>query len=254
VAPPVLDAAHQPERARGETRPAPGTGLVEGVPEVRLGVGEVARQPERLAEWAKAQGAGTVAIDALKDVAARLSEDETGSGITRAWNHVLAEGIEIVANHHQRKATGENRKPNTLDDVYGSAWITAGAGSVVLLWGKAGDPVVELSQLKHAAGEVGPFKVAIDFTTGGLRVDEGTDPLAVVRAAPNGLTAQEAARILYGSEERSDVEKARRQMNRLERRRLVRRRPGQPVLGQGARQSPDRYVATAPRGLVEGPA
>jgi replicative DNA helicase len=204
----------------------------EGPPEFDL-----AREPERLAKWAKSLEAGTVVLEALKDVTNKLREDETGLGITRAFNYVLAEGIEIAASHHQRKATGENRKPNTLDDVYGSAWITAGAGSVILLWGKAGDPVVELSQLKLASGEVGPFRVAMDFDTGGLQVDEGTDPLAVLRAAKQGLTAREASGLLYGSDKPAEIEKARRQLQRLESRGLAHREEGDTIGSQGAVRS-----------------
>jgi replicative DNA helicase len=204
----------------------------EGPPEF-----DIARQPERLAEWAKSLGVGTVALDSLKDVAARLSEDESGSGITRAWNYLLAEGIEVASNHHQRKATGDNPKPKTLSDVYGSAWITAGAGSVLLLWGKAGDPVVELSQLKLASGEVGPFRVAIDFDTGDLQVDEGTDSLAVLRAAKQGLSAREASGLLYGSDKPAEIEKARRQLARLESHGLAHRKDGDAVGSRGAVRS-----------------
>ena len=60
---------------------------------------------------------------------------------------LVASEIEVVVSHHQRKATGYNKKPTTLADVYGSTWLTAGAGSVVLLWGEAGDPIVELTHL-----------------------------------------------------------------------------------------------------------
>jgi replicative DNA helicase len=208
----------------------------EGPPEF-----DVARAPERLADWATSLGAGTVVIDALKDVTARLSEDETGSGIVRAWNHLVAAGVEVVAAHHQRKATGENRKPNTLDDVYGSAWITAGAGSVILLWGRAGDPIVELSQLKQASGEVGPAKVSIDFPTGELEVLEGTDPLSLLRQTPQGVSAQDAASVLYGSTERGAVVRARRQLDRLVDRGWAHRQEGQTLKGQGARKAPDRY-------------
>ena len=41
-------------------------------------------------------------------------------------------GINVEALAHTRKATGTNTHPNTIDDVYGSTWITAGAGSMIL--------------------------------------------------------------------------------------------------------------------------
>jgi hypothetical protein len=213
---------------------------------------DMARQPEALAEWATQLGVGTVAIDALKDVAARISEDETGSGIVRAQNFLLAEGIEVVANHHGRKASKENPKPNTLADVYGSVWITAGAGSVLLLWGQSGNPIVELSQLKQAAGEVGPFRVSIEFSTGSLRIHQGTDALAILRAAPQGLVAKDLARFVYESDDDSAVEKARRKLEGFTRNGLAFRKDGDPIPGRGARRSPARYFAAVPR-EVQGP-
>ena len=40
-------------------------------------------------------------------------------------------------------------KPKRLADVYGSRWLTAGMGSVLLLWGEPGDLVVEVRHLKQ---------------------------------------------------------------------------------------------------------
>ena len=68
--------------------------------------------------------------------------------------------------HHGRKANADNKKPNTLDDVYGSAWLTAGMGSVICLWGKPGDSLVELTHLKQPAEAVGPMMVLHDHATG----------------------------------------------------------------------------------------
>ena len=38
-------------------------------------------------------------------------------------------------------------------------WLTSGAGSVILLNGQPGDPIVSLHHIKEPAAEVGPFKV-----------------------------------------------------------------------------------------------
>ena len=83
---------------------------------------------------------GAVFADSLKDMASPLSSDEVGAALSRAIGGVIAHQIEFAACHHQRKATGENEKPRTLADVYGSTWITAGAGSVLLLWGDTRRP------------------------------------------------------------------------------------------------------------------
>jgi replicative DNA helicase len=114
-------------------------------------------EPQRLAQVAAVHNVGTVIIDSLKDVASPLSEDRVGSAVKLAMTSLTEAGIEVCALHHQRKGQAENKKPTKLDDVYGSAWITAGAGSVVLLHGKAGEPIVELLHLKQPADEVVPL-------------------------------------------------------------------------------------------------
>ncbi len=107
---------------------------------------------EFISQWSEVSD---VYIDALKDVAVKLTDDEVGSRVNAEIQEVIANGIELVADHHQRKASADNKKPRTLADAYGSVWLTAGCGSVLLLWGEAGDPIVELSHLKQPAGESG---------------------------------------------------------------------------------------------------
>ena len=48
--------------------------------------------------------------------------------------------------HHNRKAQAQNKKPNKLEDVYGSQYIVANATTVVGLWGRGGD--IEVNALK----------------------------------------------------------------------------------------------------------
>lgn len=99
-----------------------------------LPFGDLATNPEALAPWLEGLDVGTVILDSLKDVALGLSEDTPGAAVNQALQRVVAEGIEVVVLHHQRKASGDNKRPRTLADVYGSTWLTAGAGSVLLLW------------------------------------------------------------------------------------------------------------------------
>ncbi len=178
----------------------------------------VVKEPAQLAAWLSFHGVGTVVIDSLKDIAMPLSQDEVGSAVNLALQHVIALDIDVLALHHQRKASGENKKPTTLADVYGSAWITAGAGSVLLLWGQPGDPIVELSHLKQPALEVGPLAVIHDHLTGTSRLHEPVDLRAMVDAATNGgLTAADAARRLFAvtDPDRNQVERARRRLQAL---------------------------------------
>jgi replicative DNA helicase len=179
---------------------------------------DVLDEPTRLAGFARTHGAETLILDTLHAIAPDLARDETGSRLNLAFQSVVASGIELLVCHHQRKAQADNKKPTTLDDVYGSTFLTAGLGSVVLLWGKPGDPIVELRHLKQPAEEVGPFTVTIDHDTGQLAVTEATNLRDLLATTPEGLTAQTAATNLAGTSEPSpaDVEKARRKLNKLE--------------------------------------
>jgi hypothetical protein len=174
-------------------------------------------QPFELAKWAKTVNAGTVVIDSLSDLATPLSSDEVGAAVKTALTALTEEGIEVAALHHQRKSNSENRKPTRLDDVYGSRWITAGAGSVVLLWGEPGDPVVELSHLKQPADEVGPLELVHDHDAGRTTVLTRPDFQEVVcRATRGGITVREAAIEVYGPNPTKAQEvKARRRLQRL---------------------------------------
>lgn len=120
---------------------------------------------EALLQLVREHGYGTVVIDSFKDVVMRLSEESEAANANRALQLLVAHGVEVLVLHHQRKAQGE-RKPSKLDDVHGSGNLTRGFGSVALLWGEAGDPVVELHHLKPPAEIVGPLTVEHDHAAG----------------------------------------------------------------------------------------
>jgi energy-coupling factor transporter ATP-binding protein EcfA2/5S rRNA maturation endonuclease (ribonuclease M5) len=149
-------------------------------------------EPEKFAPFVAEFGVGTVCIDSLKDVAHDLSKDETGSRVNAALQETLAYGIEVAASHHQRKAQANNKKPTTLSDVYGSTWITAGVGSVLLLWGEAGDSIVEFLHLKQPAEEIGPLKVVHDHATGTTDLQPEFDVMISLRS-DRGMTREDGA-------------------------------------------------------------
>jgi energy-coupling factor transporter ATP-binding protein EcfA2 len=173
-------------------------------------------EPDKFAPFVAEFGVGTVCIDSLKDVAHDLSKDETGSRVNAALQETLAYGIEVAASHHQRKAQANNKKPTTLSDVYGSTWITAGVGSVLLLWGDPGDSIVELLHLKQPAEEIGPLKVAHDHATGTTDIQPEFDVLISLRS-DRGMTVKQAARKMFETDEptRNQIEKARRKLDGL---------------------------------------
>ena len=204
---------------------------------------DMGKMPDVLVETAQKVGAGSVFVDSLKDAVIKLSDDESAGNFNRGVQWAIADGIEVLGLHHQRKGQGGVR-PKTLEDVYGNTWITAGAGSVVLLWGAAGDPLVELVHLKQPAAEVGPLKVEHDHNTGRSSVYRGAvDPLVMLRNAPNGLTSVDVARAMTESDKPSDNvrKKAQRQLERLVRDDLARSVGGQKGGSQGS--EPVRYFA-----------
>jgi replicative DNA helicase len=176
---------------------------------------DLARHPEVLAYMANMAGAATVFVDSLKDAAIGLSDDEVGAGLNRAMQIALAEGIEVAALHHQRKGQNGTR-PKTLEDVYGSTWVVAGAGSVLLLWGTPGDALVELIHLKQPGGPVGPPQLEHDHATGRSSTVAGFDPLRYLRGQPDGATAEAFARARFNRQPSArDQANARSQLNRL---------------------------------------
>ena len=166
------------------------------------------RSPGELMNLVTLTGAGTVVIDSLKDAAVKLTDDEVAGNVNRAMQEVVAQGVDVLALHHQKKGQGGS-KPNTLEDVYGSTWLTAGMGSVVLLWGAAGDPLVELAHLKQPADVVGPLRVE-HHLDGTSTVYAGFDPVAFLRNRRDGATPIDAARAMF-EHEPSDTERKRAQ-------------------------------------------
>jgi replicative DNA helicase len=210
---------------------------------------DLVKSPQALANFGLEHDASHLFVDSLGFVATRLSDDETGSAIAQAIMYTTDAGIEFCAGYHPRKANADNKQPSSLADVYGSRWITTACGSVVSLWGAAGDPVVELRHLKQPAGEVGPFTVEIDPASGAITMAEGSDLLGRLRAASNGLTAKEAAPFLEGANEKAREVKARRRLDAYVKRGLAHRTDGAPI--RGAVREPDRYFAIASEGLQE---
>jgi replicative DNA helicase len=133
---------------------------------------DFARHPDTLLWMCKQTEADMAVLDSLKDLALKLSDDETGAVLHSALQRTLVEGVEVLGLHHQRKNAASGGKPKGLEDVYGSTWITAGAGSVILLWGEAGDPVVELSHLKGGRGGGTPARY---YASGHAESDHGGD-------------------------------------------------------------------------------
>jgi replicative DNA helicase len=191
----------------------------------------------KLANFVDDVGAGLVAIDSVKDLAPGLSKDEVGSGINQAWQEVIARGVELLALHHQRKDQQGTAKKHALSDVYGSEWLTAGLGSVLVLVGSPGGEVVELRQLKMPVDEVGPLHLLHDHATGTTRLTGDFPKLRDVLALhPQGLTVKALAEVC-----RLNEKVVQRQLASLEKQGLAERSEG----GHTARgRDPDLWRLT----------
>ncbi len=154
----------------------------------------LAANPALLAKMARYYGAGVVIVDSLKDAAVRLSEDAVGAQWNRARQHLLAQGCQLLELHHSTKRGPAGAPISTVADVYGSTWLTSGCGSIILLAGEPGDPIVKFRHVKQPAEEVGPYQLLHDQTAGHLAIDFQVDLIELVRSTGiEGLTAKDAA-------------------------------------------------------------
>ncbi|UGQ15386.1 AAA family ATPase [Yinghuangia sp. ASG 101] len=210
------------------------------------------KEPDLLADLAAAYRADTVIIDSLKDAVSTMVDDAAAVAFHNARMRALRGGVEVMELHHQRKTPAEAPRGGrpALDRVYGSTWITSGAGSVLFIQGEAGDPAVTIHQLKCVTGEIGPLPVVHDHDRGTTFVEDTYDPLTLLHKSPHGMTVRELACTLSGTPNpgRADVEKARRNLDRLVRTGLATKSPGAAGGVRGGQEA--RYQATAPLSAV----
>ena len=179
---------------------------------------DLAKNPEMMRDMMRDTGASIVIVDSLKDAAMGLSDDEVGAGYNRARQYVLADGRNIMDLHHMRKAI--EGKP-TINDIYGSTWLTSGCGSVVILTGAPNDPIVGMFHVKAPMDEYSPFKLEHDERAGQMSIWHGTDLVELLGAAGvNGLTAKQAACAMFDKDDKdkptqAECEKARRKLDKL---------------------------------------
>lgn len=176
--------------------------------------------PSALADWLVdtfGSDVGTVIVDSYKDLAPGLAEDAVGAALNSAMQEVLARGIEWLGLHHQRKATGGNSRPERLEDVYGSVWLTAGTGSVLGLFGQPGSPTVEGTHLKQPAATVGPLHIRHDHSGGASgTVDLDAELLALlVESGERGIEVDRVAVEFFRGTDKNAKARASRALHRL---------------------------------------
>lgn len=191
-----------------------------------------------------------VVVDSLKDAAVGLSEDRVGAGYNRARGRVIAEGINVLELHHLVKRGADGNAPKSLADIYGSAHIVNGAGSVVVLHGESGDPIVRLLHLKQPMSDVGPLTVM--HAPDGTSNTNGTahDVVEIVKEyGVTGATADDAAVLLFDTARPTAAhrEKARRRLDKAVDRGVLVRTDGT----RGADPQPTRWHLAARPGERE---
>lgn len=179
---------------------------------------DLAAYPALLAKMADHYDAGLIVVDSLKDAAVRLSEDAVGAQWNRARQHLLSQGRQLLELHHTVKRGPQGGPVTGVADIYGSTWLTSGAGSIVLLAGEPGDPIVSFRHVKQPAEEVGPYRVLHDQAAGTLTIDHAVNLVELVKASGvEGLTAKAAAVAITErpNPSRGEIEKARRKLDQL---------------------------------------
>ncbi|AFS13634.1 MULTISPECIES: bifunctional DNA primase/polymerase [Mycobacterium avium complex (MAC)] len=201
---------------------------------------DIAANPPRLAELAELAGASVVYLDSLKDAAVGLAEDAVGAGYNRARQLLLNRGVQLVELHHTTK------KPSGgVADVFGSVWLSSGTGSIIVLTGEPGDPIVGFRHVKQPAQEVGPLMLSHDEGTGTISILSSTDPVALAKeAGEEGITARAVAAVMFDkpNPSKAEIEKARRKLNKLTAEGSLKCIPGTTGGSKGGTQT--RWAAT----------
>lgn len=175
-----------------------------------------------------------VILDSLKDFVIGLSTDDVSAEYNRVRQALLLAGIEVLEIHHSKK--GGIR---SLDEVFGSTWLSSGCGSVIALDGTAGSRRTTLRHLKSPAAPIGTIKLTLDPVAGCFRRDQPNRDLyeLLENAGCRGLTVAQAS----GSSDRSVQERTRAALERLVRDGKAHRVSGSR--GGGLKRNPTRYFS-----------
>ena len=175
---------------------------------------DLAKNPILLAGMAEQYNAGIVFIDSLKDAAIGLSEDEVAAAYNRGRQYLLAAGRELCELHHTVK---RGQRTPTAADIYGSTWLTSGCGSIILLTGEPGDPIIGFRHVKQPGDEVGPWRLLHNQRVGKLTIEHNIYLPELADAAGGQLTAKHAAAAIYDTDDpsRAQIQKALRRLNAL---------------------------------------
>lgn len=115
-----------------------------------------------------------VIIDSLSELAGEdLKEAEARrvmKWFKRARKH---HNVAIIIIHHNRKASDSNKKPRTLDDLYGSFWFGKAPDTVIGLWREDEEKPIDVDSLKVRFGAKTRIQVNRDSETLTYTIVEG---------------------------------------------------------------------------------
>ncbi len=186
-------------------------------------------QEEWLANDLVDLGMEGVYLDSLQNLAQGIGQAGPAEIAAVSIQNVIQAGIQLVGNHHHRKGGAGKRSqgPKSIDEVYGGQAITAGMGSVISLFGDAGDMTFPLKHLKAPADQMADINIDLDFDTGLMVVSTSSPTVeSTLRANANlGITVEHLCIALYGAGfTPNDKKRTQRQLDRLAKRKKAWRR------------------------------
>jgi len=188
---------------------------------------DITVQKDALADLAQERKAADIFVDSVKDYCPKPSDDESANGYNRARQECVARGMQWVEDHHNRKMQQGQKPTNGIDDVYGSRWLTAGAGSVISMWiDEEGSPSVHVRQVKSPGEFVPELEVTVHKADGTMGAAERTplNPMTFIRqGGVAGVTAADYARYMG-----VHVNAARNQLNTRMKQGVLEAAPEQP--------------------------
>lgn len=118
-----------------------------------------------------------------------LGQEKAAKGIA-AFNAKIREEYDLFVwfIHHHRKAQATNKKPNKLEDIFGSIYVTATATTIVSLW-QVGDDVEVKSLKVRLSKPFSPFLIRRNQHLGFDRVEtnlKGLEPAPLEETVEEG--------------------------------------------------------------------
>ncbi len=121
-----------------------------------------------------------ILIDSMNKVSKGVLNEESVNELNRILIKVRNKyGCAFQFVHHNRKENGDNKKPTSLDDIYGSVFITAEMTNAMILWHDGAMPknIVDVIPVKSRLAELRePFTTVRDPLTLKFTVTDEIDP------------------------------------------------------------------------------